>query len=86
MPPISPNRLEAERIRLCSAVSLSETVAGLVRTNTYSVPQARTVVQRFVSVINLQIVGIGQREYDIATDAHAQFGSTRQWGITALQR
>ena len=44
--------LEAERLRLCSAVSIWETIAGLCRSYTYSVPTARTHVRRFCARAN----------------------------------
>jgi len=71
------DRLEADRLRLCSAVSVWETVAGLCRSHTYSVPAARTHVRRFLEAGNLQFVGIGEREFEIATDAYAQYGKGR---------
>jgi ribonuclease VapC len=69
--------LEADRLRLCSAVSVWETVAGLCRSYTYSIPAARTHVRRFLEAGNLQFVGIGEREFDIATEAYAQYGKGR---------
>jgi ribonuclease VapC len=71
------DRLEAEHLRLCSALSVWETVAGLVRTHTFSVPSARTHVRRFLDAANFQFVGIGEREFEIAADAYAQFGKGR---------
>lgn len=69
--------LEADRPRLCSAVSVWETVAGLCRSYMYSVPAARTHVRRFIEAGNLQFVGIGEREFEIATEAYAQYGKGR---------
>jgi ribonuclease VapC len=69
--------LEADRLRLCSAVSVWETVAGLCRSYTYSVPSARTHVRRFLEAGNLQFVSIGEHECDIASDAYAQYGKGR---------
>jgi ribonuclease VapC len=69
--------IEAERTRLCSALSVWETVAGLCRSYTFSVPAARVHVGRFLSVGKFQFVGIGEREYEIAADAYAQYGKGR---------
>ena len=69
--------LEADRLRLCSAVSIWETIAGLCRSYTYSIPAARIHVRRFLDAGNIQFVGIGEREFEIATDAYAQYGKGR---------
>ena len=69
--------LEAERLRLCSAVSIWETIAGLCRSYTYSVPTARTHVRRFLEAGNIQFVSIGEREFEIAAEAYAQYGRGR---------
>jgi ribonuclease VapC len=71
------DRLEAERLRFCSAVSVWETVAGLVHSHTFSVPSARTHVRRFLDAGNFQFVGIGEREFEIAVDAYAHYGKGR---------
>jgi ribonuclease VapC len=54
-----------------------ETVAGLCRSYMYSVPAARTHVRRFLNAGNLQFVNIGEREFEIAADAYAQYGKGR---------
>jgi len=69
--------LEADRSRLCSALSVWETVAGLCRSYTFSVPAARTHVDRFLGVGQFQFVSIGEREFEIAADAYAQYGRGR---------
>jgi ribonuclease VapC len=71
------DRLEAERLRLCSAVSVWETVAGLCRTYMFSVPSARAEVQSFVELNDLRFISIGEREFDLATQAYADFGKGR---------
>ena len=71
------DRLEAERPRLCSAISLWETIAGLCRTYTFSVPSARSVVQSFVELNSIELVNIGEREFDLAAQAYAEFGKGR---------
>lgn len=71
------DRLEAERQRLYSAVSVWETIAGLCRTYMFSVPSARTAVESFIEVNELQFVAIGEREFDLAAQAYAAFGKGR---------
>jgi ribonuclease VapC len=71
------DRLGAEPLRLCSAVSVWETVAGLHRTYMFSVPSARAEVQSFVELNDLKFVSIGEREFDLATQAYADFGKGR---------
>ena len=71
------DRLEAERLRSCSALSVWETVAGLCRSYIFSVPAARTHVHRFLNAANLQFVGIGEREFALASDAYAEYGKGR---------
>ena len=71
------DRLGAERQRLCSAISVWETIAGLCRTHTFSVPSARAVVQSFIEANDLRFVGIGEREFELAAQAYAEFGKGR---------
>jgi ribonuclease VapC len=71
------DRLDADRGRLCSALSVWETVAGLCHNYMFSVPSARTHVRRFLDVGSFQFVEIGEREFEIAADAYAQFGKGR---------
>ena len=63
--------------RLCSALSGWETVAGLTRSYMFSVPSARARVQLFLDALGFAFVGIGQPEFDLATEAYAQFGKGR---------
>lgn len=69
--------LEADRSRLCSAMSVWETVAGLCRSYAFSVLAARAHVRRFLDAGRFQLVGIGERELELAADAYAQFGKGR---------
>ena len=69
--------LEAERLRLCSAIAVWETVAGLCRSYTFSVPAARAHVRRFLQAGGFQFVGIGEREFDLAVEAYAEYGKGR---------
>jgi len=71
------NRLEADPQRLCSSVSVWETVVGMCRSHMFSIPSAREHVARFLKIGNLQFVNIGEPEFQIAADAYAQFGKGR---------
>ena len=46
-------------------------------TNRFSVPAARTDVRRFLEAGNMQFVVIGEREFEIAAEAYAQYGKGR---------
>jgi ribonuclease VapC len=69
--------LEAEQVRLCSALSVWETMAGLCRSHVFSIPSARTHVGRFLKAGDFKFVTIGEREFETAADAYAQFGKGR---------
>jgi ribonuclease VapC len=69
--------LEVDQLRLYSALSAWETVAGLCRSHAFSVPAADTHVRRFVETGNFRLVGIGEREFEIAVGAYAQYGRGR---------
>jgi ribonuclease VapC len=69
--------LEADEMRLCSPLSVWETIAGLCHSYAFSVPSARTHVRRFLEGGNFQFVEIGDQEFEVATDAYAQFGKGR---------
>ena len=71
------DRLEAERMRLCSALSVWETVAGLCHSRAFSVAAARAHVRQFLDAGGLRFVGIGEREYELAAEAYAQYGKGR---------
>jgi ribonuclease VapC len=43
----------------------------------FSVPAARTHVGRFLEAGAFQLVGIGERELEIAADAYAEYGKGR---------
>jgi ribonuclease VapC len=69
--------LETERTRLCSAIALWETVAGLCRSHMFSVQSARDRLTVLRELFGLQMVTIGEREHDLALEAYAQFGKAR---------
>lgn len=68
--------LEGEVSRLCSALPVWETVAGLCRGDAFSVASARTHLRRFLEADGLS-VGIGERALDIATGADARAKADR---------
>jgi ribonuclease VapC len=70
-------RLEADRMRLCSAMSLWETVAGLCRSYMFSIESAQDRVRAIRQHLGLRIVPIGEQEHDLALQAYAQFGKGR---------
>jgi len=71
------DRLDEDPERLCSALSVWETVVGLCRSHVFSVPSARAHVKRFLDVGRVRFVGIDEREWELALDAYAQFGKGR---------
>jgi ribonuclease VapC len=71
------DRLGAEQVRLCSAIPVWETIAGLCHASTFSVRSARTEVQSFIALNDLKFVSINGRELDLATQAYAEFGKGR---------
>jgi ribonuclease VapC len=71
------DRLEAHERRLCSAMSVWETIAGLCRSYAFPVPMARTRVRLFLDTLAFELVGIGERELDLAAEAYARFGRGR---------
>jgi len=69
--------LDNDRARLTSPIALWETVAGLCRSHIFSVESARNRVKGLCDLFGLEIVGIGEREYDLALEAYAEFGKGR---------
>jgi ribonuclease VapC len=69
--------LETAPRRLCSPVSVWETVAGLCHSYMFSVPAARDHVQRFLKALGFEWVAISEREYSLALDAYAHYGKGR---------
>jgi ribonuclease VapC len=69
--------LEAERVRLCSPFAAGETVAGLCRNYIFSVESARDRFQLFREALNIKTVTIGEREFELASKAYAEFGRGR---------
>ena len=71
------DQLEAQQQRLCSAISIWETIAGLSRTYAFSPQSAEVQVRSFMELNNLQLTSIGDRELELATQAYAAFGKGR---------
>ncbi len=69
--------LEADDARLCSAVSVWETMAGIRRSYSFTVAQARSQVELFLHAGGFRFVNIGEREWTIAAEAFATFGKGR---------
>lgn len=70
-------KLESERLRLCSAIAVWETVAGLCRSYTFSVESARARVTALRELMDIKLVTIGEREHDLALQAYRDFGKGR---------
>lgn len=70
-------RLQEDRLRYCSAISLWETAAGLSHNYRYGVGGAREKVAIVKEILGLQIVSIGEREYELAMNAYADYGKGR---------
>jgi len=71
------DRLEAHEDRVCSAMSLWESMTALVRTHGVAVDEARERVFAYVEEGTFRIVGIAGRELGIALDAWQRFGKGR---------
>ena len=69
--------LSANPVRLCSALSVWETVAGLCRSYAFPVPTAHTHVRRFLGTGRFRFIDIGEQESEIAAEAFARFGKGR---------
>jgi ribonuclease VapC len=69
--------LAGAALRLTSAIAVWEAVAGLVRTYTLSIPEARARVNDLLSTADIQLVTIGERELGIALDAYTHYGKGR---------
>jgi ribonuclease VapC len=64
-------------IRLTSAVAVWGAVAGLVKTYTLSVPEARAKVDELIAAAKIRLVPIAEAELGIALEAYAYFGKGR---------
>lgn len=69
--------MEADRARFCSPMSLWETTAGLCRSYGFMAAVARDQIKDFLNAHGIEIVAIGEREYELAAEAYAAFGKGR---------
>ncbi|MDR3460833.1 MAG: type II toxin-antitoxin system VapC family toxin [Beijerinckiaceae bacterium] len=69
--------LDSNGERLCSALSIWETIAGLCRSYQYTTDAARADVEDYLKLERFQFVPIGMPEYEIAAAAYARFGKGR---------
>ncbi len=69
--------LATHRVRLCSPISLWETTAGLCRSYGFTVSTARTTIKSFIDAHGIELATIGEREYETAAQAYADFGKGR---------
>ncbi len=71
------DRLDGEGMRLCSAMSTWEALAGLRRSYKISQESARERVATFLKHFDIRYVAIGESEFEIAATAYEQFGKGR---------
>ncbi|MFD1283065.1 type II toxin-antitoxin system VapC family toxin [Methylobacterium goesingense] len=71
------DRLEADADRLCSTLSVWETVAGLVRSYAFTVEAARAQVRLYLDAGAIRFVPLGEAESDLAIAAYDRFGKGR---------
>ena len=71
------DRLDGDLDRLCSPVSMWETTAALFRSYKVQLETSREIVARFVERFRIRCVPIGEREAQLAIDAHADYGKGR---------
>ncbi len=69
--------LAQERTRLVSPVAMWEATAGLCRSFGLSMDGARQKVKSFMSALGIEVISLGEREYDLAIQAYADFGKGR---------
>ncbi|GJE19321.1 type II toxin-antitoxin system VapC family toxin [Methylobacterium marchantiae] len=69
--------LEDDPDRVCSALSLWETIAGLVRSYAFTVEAAREQVRLTCEEANIRLVPIAGREFELAAEAYERFGEGR---------
>ncbi len=66
--------LDADPDRLCSAVSVWETVAGLVYSHAFTIEDAREEVGLYLKTGSIRFAAIGEAEFELAIEAYARFG------------
>jgi ribonuclease VapC len=71
------DRLELDPVRLCSAISIWETVSALSHSHKYKPGKARADVTDFLRNFGLSYVPIDEREAELAVAAYEKFGKGR---------
>ena len=71
------NTLEADDARRCSAVSVREAMAGLRRSHSFTVAEARSQIDLFLNAGGFRFVNIGEREWKTAAEPFAAYGKER---------
>ena len=71
------DRLSRDPRRNCSALSIWETVAGLCRSHTLTVPAADALVRSFLDFNDINFIEMGEAQYGLAILAYARFGKGR---------
>ena len=69
--------LDTDPRRVCSALSVWETVAALTHVYRFSAPAARARVRLFLDAMDFSFVSIGEPEFAMAAEAYARFGKGR---------
>jgi ribonuclease VapC len=69
--------VKVDPVRLCSALSVWETVAALTHSYKLSVYTARARVQSFLKTFDFRYVVIGEAEFEAAAEAYERFGKGR---------
>jgi ribonuclease VapC len=71
------DRLERASVRLCSAISIWETVAAMSLNFGFTPMMARRDVEMFRQEVGLKLVAIGETEAELAAVAYTKFGKGR---------
>jgi len=71
------DRLAIVEERICSALSVWETMGALCRSYRFAPKKARIEVASFIEAARLRYVPIGQRETEFAAVAYEKFGKGR---------
>jgi ribonuclease VapC len=71
------DRLTGSATRLCSALAIWETTAGLCRSYRFAPHEAQGRVTLFLEAAAIRMVAIAERESRLALDAYARYGKGR---------
>jgi ribonuclease VapC len=71
------DRLERASVRLCSAISIWETVAAMSLNFGFTPLMAKRDVEMFRQEVGLKLVTIGETEAELAVVAYTKFGKGR---------